>query len=428
MDLWTFNKLAGAILASLLVIVGANTAVEVLYPTGGPGEFTVVEVEGEDETQTADMTETDATSDQQAEAEKPLPVLLAAADPQAGQKTWRQCSACHVNEEGGPNRVGPNLYGVVGREVASVDGFGYSNALEEYGGEWTYERLDCFLENPSGCVKGTSMGYAGIKKPADRADMIAYLASLGDAPPFPELEAEQQEAAAQPDAEAEAVEDAQETVAEPAAEEAEQAAAEPAKVEQDTAEASVAEMEQSAEEREATAQASDETAAANAGDAGASAETDAQAAGDDKAGDGESKLAALLASGDAAEGQKAARACSACHTFDEGGPNRVGPNLYGVVGREVASVDGFRYSDALKGYGDEWSYERLDCYLKNPRECVPGNKMTYAGVKDDAKRADIIAYLASLGDAPPLPGDEQDTGQADQPGGENRSARMQPPE
>ncbi len=425
MDSWTFNKLASAVLASLLVIVGANTAVEIFYPTGGPGEVAVVEVEGEDETQTADMTGTDTASDQQAEAEQSLPVLLAAADPQAGQKIWRQCSACHVNEEGGPNRVGPTLYGVVGREVASVDGFGYSNALEEYGGEWTYERLDCFLENPSGCVQGTSMGYAGIKDPADRADMIAYLASIGDAPPFPEPEAEQQEAAAQPDAEAEPAEDVQETVAEPAAEEAEQAAAEPEQVEQDTAEASVAEMEQSAEQREAPAQTGDETAAADDGD---TAEADEQASGDDKSGDGESELAALLASADAAEGQSAARACSACHTFDEGGPNRVGPNLYGVVGRQVASVDGFRYSDALKGYGGEWSYDRLDCYLKNPRECVPGNKMTYAGVKDDAKRADIIAYLASLGDAPPLPDGEQDTGQADEPVGETRSARMQPAE
>jgi len=420
MDLWTFNKLAGAALASLLVIVGANTAVDILYPSGGPGEYTVVEVEGADETQTAGMTGDARSGETAPEPEQPLAVLLAAADPAAGERTGRQCSACHVFEEGGPNRVGPNLYGVAGREVAAVDGFAYSSALKEYGGEWTYERLDCFLKNPKECVPGTSMAYGGIKDPAKRADMIAYLASLGDAPPFPEPESEAQEAEAQP------AEDAQETVAEPAAEEAEQAAAEPARAEQDTAEAAVAQSEMAAEEQQ-TAEATGADATAASGEAdGNGTDSETQEAGDAGAGEADSELAALLASGDAAAGEKAVRVCSACHTFDEGGGNRVGPNLYGVAGRPVASVESFNYSQALKEYGGEWTYERLDCYLKNPRECVPGNKMTYAGVKDDGKRADIIAYLASLGDAPAMPGDEQDTGQADQPGSESRAASVQP--
>jgi len=85
-----------------------------------------------------------------------------------------------------------------------------------------------------------------------------------------------------------------------------------------------------------------------------------------------------------------------------------------VAGREVASVEGFNYSQALKDYGGEWTYERLDCYLKNPSECVPGNKMTYAGVRDDGKRADIIAYLASLGDSPPLPKSGEKAGNKDE--------------
>ncbi len=412
MDLWTFNKLAGAVLVSLLVIVGANTAVDILYPSGGPGEYTVVEVEGADETQTAGMTGTETEGDQAAEAEQPLAVLLAAADPGAGERTGRQCSACHVFDEGGPNRVGPNLYGVAGREVAAVDGFAYSSALKEYGGEWTYERLDCFLENPKECVPGTSMAYGGIKDPVKRADMIAYLASLGDAPPFPEPEAEAQEAAAEP------AEEAAEP-AEPAQDTAEAEAAAPAESEQAAARDArpVEAQEQAGDEAQETAEASAEAAQTAATE---------QTVAADEASDGQSELAALLASGDAAEGQKAARACSACHTFDEGGGNRVGPNLYGVVGRNVAAVESFNYSQALKDYSGEWTYERLDCYLKNPRECVPGNKMTYAGVKDDGKRADIIAYLASLGDAPAMPGDEQDTGQADQPGSETRAASVQP--
>lgn len=420
MDLWTFNKLAAAVLTSLLVLIGTNTAVEILYPTGGQGDYTVVEVE--QGTQTASMTG-DATGGEQApESEKPLAVLLAAADPAAGERSVRQCSSCHVFEEDGPNRVGPNLYRVVGREVASVDGFAYSSALSEYGGEWTYERLDCFLKNPSECVPGTSMGYAGIKDPAKRADMIAYLASLGDAPPFPEPEAEQREAAAQPAGES------QQAAAGPDAGQTEQAAAEPAGQAQETAETASAESGQPAEQNEAAGDASTETAAASGETAGRSPGTDVQQTGDAKASEGESELAALLASGDAAAGEKAARVCSACHVFTQDGPNRVGPNLYGVVGREVAAVDGFNYSKALQEYGGEWSYERLDCYLKNPRECVPGNKMTYAGVKNDAKRADIIAYLASLGDSPPVPGAEQDTGETDKPADNMKSGARQPRE
>jgi cytochrome c2 len=332
-----------------------------------------------------------------------------------------------VFEEGGANRVGPNLYGVAGREVAAVEGFAYSSALKEYGGEWTYERLDCFLKNPKECVPGTSMAYSGIKDPAKRADMIAYLASLGDAPPFPEPEAEAQEAAAQP-----AEESAEATQA--AGEQAEEQAQQPAEPAQETAAsdaAAPAESEQAAAQDAQPAETQDKAGEEAQKTAAASEEAVQTAASEqdgaaDEASEGKSELAALLASGDAAQGEKAVRVCSACHTFDEGGPNRVGPNLYGVVGREVASVESFNYSQALKDYSGEWTYERLDCYLKNPKECVPGNKMTYAGVKDDAKRADIIAYLASLGDAPQMPGSKQDTGQADQPGSETRSASVQP--
>lgn len=386
MDLWTFNKLAAAVLLSLLVLVGANTAITILYPQGTPGEFQVAEVEEGAQTADQDGGETEAQPE-------PLPVRLAAAEASAGEGTARACTACHSFEEGGPNKVGPNLYSVPGREVASVDGFSYSGALEEYGGEWTYERLDCFLENPSECVSGTSMGFAGIQDPDKRADVIAYLASLGDNPPFPEPE----EAPDTADAAG-------------AASAGEQAAA---SEEQDSGSAGTDDT--AAQDQGEDAAQSEETeqmAAANAtstGDTGAQRSEEDASAEDEDGGD---QLAAMFANADASAGEKGVRVCSACHTFEKGGGNRVGPNLYSVVGREVASVEGFNYSNALKQYGGEWTYEKLNCYLKNPNECVPGNKMTYAGVKDDAKRADIIAYLASLGEAPPLPGAERDTGQA----------------
>jgi cytochrome c len=369
MDLWEFNKLAAALLLSLLVIVGVNTAIPILYPEGGPGEYQVAEVEGETQTAEAEAPEEEAPK------VEPLPVRLASADPSAGETVSRQCAACHVFEEGGANRVGPNLYAVPGREVASVDGFSYSNALQEYGGEWTYAKLDCFLENPSECVPGTSMAYAGIKDPQDRADLIAYLASLGDTLPYPEPE---------------------ETAEAPA--ETEQAAAPDAATSED-GEAAQPEQE-----------AADMAAAEDTAGEEAAAEQPADAA---EAPAGEDKLAALFADASASEGEKAIRVCSACHTFEEGQPNRVGPNLYGIMGSDVAGVEGFGYSNALKDLGGEWTYERMNDWLKAPMDYVAGTTMAYQGVKDDAERADIIAYLASLGDAPPLPGAEQDAGEAE---------------
>nr|WP_247875491.1 cytochrome c family protein [Azospirillum sp. TSH100] len=106
-------------------------------------------------------------------------------------------------------------------------------------------------------------------------------------------------------------------------------------------------------------------------------------------------VAAQAADGDAASGKTVFNACKACHTIEAGGPNRVGPNLHGIVGRKAGSADGFSYSAAVKDAGYVWDEQKLDTYLKDPKAALPGNKMAFAGVKDDAKRADLIAYLKS---------------------------------
>ena len=126
------------------------------------------------------------------QAEKPatgesdISALLASADEQAGAKTFKKCKSCHTTEKGGKNRVGPNLWDVVGRAKAGAAGYKFSGALKGLGGTWTYRDLDAFFASPKGFAKGTKMSFAGLKKPKDRAAVIVFLRALSDQPkPLP---------------------------------------------------------------------------------------------------------------------------------------------------------------------------------------------------------------------------------------------------
>lgn len=138
---------------------------------------------------------------------------------------------------------------------------------------------------------------------------------------------------------------------------------------------------------------------------------DLPAAAAEGSGEGQAKGAApaeplpvLLAKADVGKGQSLAKACGACHNFEKGAAAKIGPPLYGVIGREVASVPGFSYSDALKSKGGTWDYEKINAFITSPKAYAPGTKMTFAGEADPVKRADIIDYLHSLSDNPqPLP-------------------------
>jgi cytochrome c len=112
----------------------------------------------------------------------------------------------------------------------------------------------------------------------------------------------------------------------------------------------------------------------------------------------------LLAKASVEKGQATAKQCQACHTFDKGGPNRVGPNLWNVVNRPRASEAGFNYSAAMKGKGGNWSFDELNKFLTNPRGYIPGTAMTFAGLTRAEQRADVIDFLHTLADNPvPLP-------------------------
>src|SRR3989442_11827935 len=105
-----------------------------------------------------------------------------------------------------------------------------------------------------------------------------------------------------------------------------------------------------------------------------------------------------------ARGETADKKCQACHTFNKGGRNLVGPNLWGVIGRPKASEAGFNYSAALKAKGGTWAIDDLNQFINNPRGYIPGTNMTFAGIQRGGERADVIAYLNSLSDNPaPLP-------------------------
>lgn len=188
MNSFELNKILGALLAAVFVVFSVSLLSDAIFaspPPATPGY--AIEV-AEDDGSSAPA--------EPAEPESIAP-LLASADVAKGENIFKRCQACHTVDDGGANKVGPNLWEIVDRPIASHEGFGYSAAMEEFsqGGTvtWTYENLDHFLTNPKGFVSGTAMAFAGLKKIEDRANLIAYLRENAATPvalPDPEPEDE----------------------------------------------------------------------------------------------------------------------------------------------------------------------------------------------------------------------------------------------
>jgi cytochrome c len=179
MDSFDLNKIIGAVLGTCLVLLITNFTAHALFTPENPkkpGFEIAVKEEGEGGAKGAAAP---APSE-------PIEKLLQTASIEKGAAAAKKCAACHDFSKGGPNKVGPNLYNVVGRERASEPGFNYSAGMKAKTGKWTFDDLNQFIANPKGFVPGTAMGFAGIAKDTERADVIDYLHTLSENPlPLP---------------------------------------------------------------------------------------------------------------------------------------------------------------------------------------------------------------------------------------------------
>ena len=173
MNSFELNKILGALLGCVLLTLSLNIGANALFAPEKPAKpgYAIAVKEG------------GAEKAGPAEAAQPIEVLLASASAEKGAAAAKQCAACHTFEKGGPNRVGPNLYDIVGHERGTGrGGFNFSAAMKAKGGTWTFDELNKFLKDPRGYIPGTNMTFAGLSRDSQRADVIEYLRQQAEKP------------------------------------------------------------------------------------------------------------------------------------------------------------------------------------------------------------------------------------------------------
>ena len=166
------NYILGGIVVALWVIFAANFIGDLLIPVQEPPK----------EAPVAAAKAPAAKTEAQAPAALSLAQLLAQASAGKGKKIAKKCASCHSFDKGGKNKIGPNLYGMIGRDRGTVAGYRYSKAIKEMGGQWGFDDLDKFLAKPKAFIAGTKMAFPGLKKAADRAALILYMRGQADQP------------------------------------------------------------------------------------------------------------------------------------------------------------------------------------------------------------------------------------------------------
>jgi cytochrome c len=177
MDSFELNKIIGAVLATCLVLLATSFAASALFAPNMPEKpgFAIAAKEA-----------AAGAKEAAAAPAEPIEKLLQTASVEKGAAAAKVCQACHTFDKDGPNRVGPNLYGIVGDKKGEGRNFNFSAAIKAKGGTWSIEDLNQFITNPKGYIPGTAMGFAGISRDSQRADVLAYLNSLSDHPaPLP---------------------------------------------------------------------------------------------------------------------------------------------------------------------------------------------------------------------------------------------------
>ena len=180
MDSFEVNKIIAAVLLVALLVIGIGKIADIVFFIEKP-EKAGYKVE------LPDTTENSSQSVKAAEVEEvDISALLALGTVEHGEKVFKKCTACHVVNKGGANKIGPVLYGVLGRKVAAISDYKYSKAMANYDNNWTFEEMNGYLRKPQSYIKGTKMAFAGLRKEKDRASVILYLNQNSDNPlPLP---------------------------------------------------------------------------------------------------------------------------------------------------------------------------------------------------------------------------------------------------
>ena len=177
MDSFEINKIIGAILLTALIVIGIGKFTDAIFHVEKPKE-SAYKIEGLDTVQASNASETDTKVEEKID----IGQLLALGDLAHGQKVFKKCSACHMIASDGKNMIGPNLWGVIGRQAGSIGDYKYSKAMIAYGKQWTFEEMNSYLIKPQAYIKGTKMAFAGLRKEKDRASVILYMNSKSASP------------------------------------------------------------------------------------------------------------------------------------------------------------------------------------------------------------------------------------------------------